>query len=1208
MNHQEEQIPAEGSEPEEALAQQPTPAKRAKKWKRWVVGGGVLGVVGGLVALPFAYPLKSALKDKNFAYAQVLVILGVDVNAKSASGKSLLKEAFDAYEPRVVQFLMEQPGIDTSAWTPLTLAVLCNDCEQVKQLLKAGQDVNEPDSFGHTPLYYAVERECMAITEELLYSPELDLCSKHCHGLKLLKMCDNADIRFKISSAARRQLNRLKVKENKSYYDAKETRDARWVSLCLMEDSYRLSDFSSIEKAVLANDVEALKDHLRYRVEDVTSSSGNPTLRSALEWAAFAGHKECVEVLISAGASIDASTSSGRRLFMAAVEHGDAETMRLVLMHTFNLNEVAQDAMNALARRGEARGLALFIEAGVSPVNLNSDTGSSIPLNNAEQCGQVACVELLMQHGARPIEKDDNGNNVFHRAVTGGFPELVKFYAQHYISSVNEKNDAGDTPLTLAVKENNAEVLQALLALPGIDLNLGDADGRTALALAETQVEATYADILRQAGASNQISTEEARAILNRKGYTEDNYLSFFRSDTYNRLDESVLSLLAQSGWNLNATDTEGRTPLTYTIANVYESVAVNRMKQLLALQAVDVNAPDAKGETPLTLSVSKGKESYVKLLLECDKVDKNKPAILMRDKDDIFLSKCDNDIFLSESDKADKNKPNQQQRTPLMVAALVNNEEMVKLLHQAGADVNAATDEGYTALMLCVQAGKPDMVKTLLGLSGIDVNKKPKEHNAIELAVEADNADIVKALLTAPGVDVNAVIQNGRTWLHMAAAGGKVEAIKAILSVPGVNVNLADAEGHTALYLAAEQGYTRTVEALLAVPDIQVNVADAQGSTALDIATRNKHHNCVQLLTKFADSVPTDVADKFADYLKSAESGNARSQYIVGLCYLKGSGVDLNGNKAAEWFRKAAEQGHVNAQHALAKSLYHGLNMTPQPAEAYQWYRKVADTGRADAQYMVAEILREGEHTTKNTKEACTYYRLAAEQNHVDAMYELANCYAEGIGAKKNPKEAFAWYKAAAEQNHADAMYELAQCYSNATGTTRDEGEAVKWYRKAADQGDGYAQFYLALCYEKGKGVEQDLFEAKRWYERAAENDVPEAIYNLGCCYYHANGTYRDYEKAYELFQRVADSDIKEAWFNLGCCYYHGHGTGVDYEKAVKWYRKSADKGFAEAMYNLGCCYFYGQGVKKDKKQSNKWFRKAAEKGHPEAAKFIGH
>ncbi len=1207
MNHQEEQIPAEGSEPEEALAPQPTPAKRAKKWKRWVVGGIALCAVGGVAILPLAYPLKSALKDKNFAYAQVLVILGADVNAKSTSGKSLLKEAFDSDEPRIVKFLMEQPGIDTSAWTPLTLAVLCNDCDQVKQLLESGQDVNEPDSFGHTPLYYAVERECMAITDELLYSHELDLCSKHCHGLKLLRMCDNADIRFKISSAARRQLNRLKVKENKNYYDAKETRDARWVSLYLMEDSYRLSDFSSIEKAVLANDVEVLKDHLRYRVEDVSSSSGNPTLRSALEWAAFAGHKECVEVLISAGASIDASTSSGRRLFMAAVEHGDAETMRLVLMHTFNLNEVAQDAMNALARRGEVRGLALFIEAGVSPVNLNSDTGSSIPLNNAEQCGQVACVELLMQHGARPIEKDDNGNNVFHRAVTGGFPELVKFYAQHYISFVNEKNDAGDTPLTLAVKENNAEVLQALLALPGIDLNLGDANGRTALALAETQVEATYADILRQAGAINQISTEEARAILNRRGYTEDNYLSFFRSDTYNRLDESVLSLLAQSGWNLNATDTEGRTPLTYTIANVHESVAVNRIKQLLALQAVDVNAPDAKGETPLTLSVSKGKESYVKLLLECDKVDKNKPAIPMRDKDDIFLRDKD-DIFLSGCDKVDKNKPNQQLRTPLMVAALVNNEEMVKLLHQAGADVNAATDEGYTALMLCVQAGKPDMVKTLLGLSGIDVNKKPKEHNAIELAVEADNADIVQALLTAPGVDVNAVIQNGRTWLHMAAAGGKVEAIKAILSVPGVDVNLTDAEGHTALYLAAENGHTAAVEALLSVPDIAVNTTDAEGRTAIDAASANKHHNCVQLLINFADSVPANAADKFDDYLKSAQSGNMRSQYIVGLCYLKGSGAEHNAETAVEWFRKAAEQGNVNAQYVLAQTLYRGENITPQPAEAYKWYRRVADAGRADAQYIVAEMLSEGEHVAKDVKEAFAYYKKAAEQEHTDAMYSLGLCYAEGVGTKKNPKEAFNCYKKAAEQNHADACFELGHCYDKAIGTEPDADAAFKWYRKAAEQNIGLAQFYLALCYEYGNGADKDAYEAMRWYERAAQNKIPEAIYNLGCCYYHGNGTFIDYDKAYELFKSLEDSYMEEAWFNLGCCYYHGRGTSVDYEKAVKWYRKAADKGYMEAMYNLGCCYYYGHGVKKDKKQSNKWFRKAAEKGHPEAAKFIGH
>ena len=51
---------------------------------------------------------------------------------------------------------------------------------------------------------------------------------------------------------------------------------------------------------------------------------------------------------------------------------------------------------------------------------------------------------------------------------------------------------------------------------------------------------------------------------------------------------------------------------------------------------------------------------------------------------------------------------------------------------------------------------------------------------------------------------------------------------------------------------------------------------------------------------------------------MKAAEQGHAESQYIVGLCYQIGHGVEQNPNKAYEWFMKAAEQGYEKAINAL--------------------------------------------------------------------------------------------------------------------------------------------------------------------------------------------------------------------------------------------------------------------------------------------------
>ncbi|MBR3410174.1 MAG: sel1 repeat family protein [Candidatus Methanomethylophilaceae archaeon] len=49
-----------------------------------------------------------------------------------------------------------------------------------------------------------------------------------------------------------------------------------------------------------------------------------------------------------------------------------------------------------------------------------------------------------------------------------------------------------------------------------------------------------------------------------------------------------------------------------------------------------------------------------------------------------------------------------------------------------------------------------------------------------------------------------------------------------------------------------------------------------------------------------------------------AAEQGNADAQYMFGLCYESGWGVDKSYDEAARWFRAAAEQGHACCQFKL--------------------------------------------------------------------------------------------------------------------------------------------------------------------------------------------------------------------------------------------------------------------------------------------------
>ncbi len=52
--------------------------------------------------------------------------------------------------------------------------------------------------------------------------------------------------------------------------------------------------------------------------------------------------------------------------------------------------------------------------------------------------------------------------------------------------------------------------------------------------------------------------------------------------------------------------------------------------------------------------------------------------------------------------------------------------------------------------------------------------------------------------------------------------------------------------------------------------------------------------------------------------YKKAADQGLAHAQYLVGCCYEYGTGSSENNKVAAEWYRKASKQGHISARYAL--------------------------------------------------------------------------------------------------------------------------------------------------------------------------------------------------------------------------------------------------------------------------------------------------
>jgi TPR repeat protein len=99
---------------------------------------------------------------------------------------------------------------------------------------------------------------------------------------------------------------------------------------------------------------------------------------------------------------------------------------------------------------------------------------------------------------------------------------------------------------------------------------------------------------------------------------------------------------------------------------------------------------------------------------------------------------------------------------------------------------------------------------------------------------------------------------------------------------------------------------------------------------------------------------VEKDGAKCYDYYKRAAEGSYCLGEVSLGRCYGTGTGVTQSSFEAVKWFQKGAEQGYASAQNNLGLSYAHGQGVTQSDEEAVKWFEKAANQGNADAQYTV--------------------------------------------------------------------------------------------------------------------------------------------------------------------------------------------------------------------------------------------------------------
>jgi uncharacterized protein len=394
--------------------------------------------------------------------------------------------------------------------TPLQWAVYEGDVAEVSRLLAAGADVALANDYGATPMSLAAE---VANTEilKLLLEAGANADSPNGDGMTALQ----AVARTGNVDAAKVLL------EHGATVDARESFGGQtalmWASARRHPEMIELL----ISRGAAVDARSTVRDYQRHvtaegRPKSLDSGGFTPLLYAARE-----NCIACVHALLKNGADIDLPDPDGVSPLLIATMNANWDLAKTLVDAGADVNQwdifgeaplftaVGLFSRNDGGRASidppnETKGIdvvRMLLEHGANPnmqlffrpanVRGSTNTRGSTPLIRAANGGDLALVKLLLEHGADATLYMADRQTPIHAVLAGRTAEkdaleLIKVLHDagtdvNSVALVNHIEEVrGGSALHFAVRKRYKEVIR-LLASFGIDMNLKDQDGLTAL-------------------------------------------------------------------------------------------------------------------------------------------------------------------------------------------------------------------------------------------------------------------------------------------------------------------------------------------------------------------------------------------------------------------------------------------------------------------------------------------------------------------------------------------------------------------------------------------------------------------------------------------------------------------------------------------------------------------------------------------------------
>ena len=854
-----------------------------------------------------------SIQSGNIPGVKEFLDAGVPVNLTDEEGWSLLHHAAAYGQVEVIRLLQENGCyidiVDVNGRTALHYAAANGFVESVRTLIEMGSDVNALDNEHTTPLQWAVMSEQYAVMEALIehggsvgvgeaepVSISLDFNPK-------AVLCDE-QVGVPVHNTPKNDISSLEDANWVNFVKAAQSGDTTAVTECLdLGVPVDLADedgWSPVHHAIAHGQVEVIRllmdrgcrmSPVKSRIPPSSEYAGVHNSRKCdIFDVARSGDTAKLKEYLELGLSVDTTDEDGRTPLHCAAGEGQVDAVKLLIDKGCCIDPVDHNGWTPsmyATMQGQDE-VEVLLNLAISM----SDTTGWTPLHAAAADGQLEVIKMLFTVGGKKLMTVVAGKagTPLHQAAAGGHKDVVTLLLNEGCP-VDIKASNSFTALHVAAQYGQVVIIE-MLVNQGLDVNVVINKGKTPL-----HVAAAFGKL------------------------------------------ESVCTLLRLDGRkSLTKIAGDEGTPLHHAVAGGHKDVVA-----LLLNEGCPVTAQTSKGASVLHFAAQFGQEELIAYLIDCG-LDAN-----IEDDDGstpLHWAACHGQfesirVLLRLGGRRSLAMIAGGVGTPLHVAVLQENKDIVSLLLSEGCPINMTTTDGLTALHIAAVTGQVDIIEMLVG-HGLDVNIQEERgrtplhvaacNNQLEsartliglggrrsmtviadgqgaplhVAAEKGHKDMV-SLLLKEGCPTNVTDGIGKSAVHFAAMSGEVDIIEMLVK-QGLDVGLRDGDGSTALHIAAQRGQVAILE-MLVNHGLDVNVEDNEGSTPLHSAVAHGQLESVHTLLRLGGRMSlTNIAREGGTPLHQAVAGGHKD--MITLLLKEGCPVTTRDSNGASVLHYAAHFG----------------------------------------------------------------------------------------------------------------------------------------------------------------------------------------------------------------------------------------------------------------------------------------------------------